>query len=123
TGVGDAAVGEATEAEETAAATADAERVTLEGVSKAAIVIAVFVVPMVIGSFLAKQMRMPDYGWKFSLAIGTLLAAAVVVALGEIKLGPDLSGGITLIYEIENPELATVPAPDDEEGTEDDKAD
>jgi SecD/SecF fusion protein len=49
---------------------------------------------------------MPDHGWKFALAIGTLAAAAVVVALGEIKLGPDLSGGITLIYEIEKREGA-----------------
>ena len=66
------------------------------------IVIALFVVPMLIGNFLAKSFRMPDYSWKFALAIGTLAAAAVVVYQGEIKYGPDLSGGITLIYELQD---------------------
>lgn len=75
------------------------------------IVIALFVVPIVIGNILAKSLKMPDYGWKFAVAIGTLAAAAVVVALGEIKLGPDLSGGITLIYEIEKREGSEQAAP------------
>ena len=66
------------------------------------IVIALFVLPMLIGNFLSKSFRMPDYSWKFALAIGTLAAAAVVVYQGEIKYGPDLSGGITLIYELQD---------------------
>src|SRR5690348_3238054 len=71
------------------------------GLQKVGIVIAVLVVPIIVGNFLAKRLRMPDYGWKFSLAIFTLLAASVIIAMGEIKLGPDLSGGITLIYAVE----------------------
>jgi SecD/SecF fusion protein len=57
---------------------------------------------MFLGNALAKRLRMPDHSWKFSLALGTLAAAAVIVSLGEIKFGPDLSGGITLIYELQN---------------------
>lgn len=66
------------------------------------IVIALFVVPLIIGGWLSKSLRMPNYGWKFAIAIGTLLAAAVVIYQGEIKFGPDLSGGITLIYELQD---------------------
>lgn len=72
-----------------------------EGVKKFGIVIALIIVPIIIGNWLAKRLRMPDHGWKFALAIGSLAAAAVVISMGEIKLGPDLSGGITLIYELQ----------------------
>jgi SecD/SecF fusion protein len=71
-----------------------------EGVAKVAIVVALFVVPMFLGGWLAKRLRMPEHGWKFAVAIGTIAASLVVVTTGEIKLGPDLSGGITLIYEL-----------------------
>jgi SecD/SecF fusion protein len=87
-------------------APATASEASWTGVRKVAIVIAVFVVPILLGNFLAKRLRMPDYGWKFSLAIGTLLAAAVIISLGEVKLGPDLSGGITLIYEVQREDNA-----------------
>jgi SecD/SecF fusion protein len=72
-----------------------------QGIARVGTVIALFVVPIIIGSWLAKKLRMPDYGWKFALAIGSLAAAVVVILTGEIKLGPDLNGGITLIYELE----------------------
>jgi SecD/SecF fusion protein len=99
-----------------AAAPADSAAAEEAGMSptairNVAIVIALFVVPILIGNTLAKSLKMPDYGWKFAVAIGTLAAAAVVVALGEIKLGPDLSGGITLIYEIEKREGAENASP------------
>ncbi len=79
-----------------------AEESALPGFILLAIVIALFVVPMFVGSRLAKSLKMPDHGWKFSLAMGTLAAAAVVIYQGEIKFGPDLSGGITLIYELQD---------------------
>jgi hypothetical protein len=81
------------------------------GLQKVGIDIGVFVVPIILGNFLAKRLRMPDYGWKFSIAIGTLLAAAVIIAMGEIKLGPDLSGGITLIYEVQRGDRGAPAAP------------
>ena len=83
----------------------EAEGANLQGFAMLALVIALFVVPMYIGNRLAKSLKMPDHGWKFSLAIGTLAAAAVVVYFGEIKFGPDLSGGITLIYELQDTAL------------------
>ena len=75
------------------------------------IVVALFVIPIILGSVMAKSMKMTDYGWKFALAIGTLSAAVALVVFGQIKLGPDLSGGITLIYEIERKESSDLNAP------------
>jgi hypothetical protein len=66
------------------------------------IVIGLFVLPALLGNYFAKQFRMPEHGWKFGLVLGTLAAACVIVSLGEIKFGPDLSGGITLIYELQD---------------------
>ena len=74
----------------------------LPGFAMLAVVIALFLVPMFLGGYISKSLKMPDHGWKISLAIGTLAAAAVVISLGEIKFGPDLSGGITLIYELQD---------------------
>jgi SecD/SecF fusion protein len=85
-----------------AAATPPTEGVTATGATNVAIVIALFVGSIVIGTILAKQLRMPDHGWKFAVVIGVLAGAALLISRGEIKLGPDLSGGITLIYEIED---------------------
>ena len=125
----DAADQEATTAEEDVIATAPAEQAdddvaddaqaeaegsNLKGFVKLALVIALFVVPLFLGNRFAKSLKMPDHGWKFALAIGTLSAAAVVVYDGEVKFGPDLSGGITLIYELQDTSL--------QEGAEEDSA-
>ncbi|NOZ40868.1 MAG: protein translocase subunit SecD [Planctomycetes bacterium] len=86
----------------TTAAQAAANDSALPGFLLLGIVIALFVVPLLLGNYFSKSLRMPDYSWKFAVAIGTLAAAAVVVSQGEIKFGPDLSGGITLIYELQD---------------------
>jgi SecD/SecF fusion protein len=64
------------------------------------IIIALFVLPVIVGSVIANWLRMPDYGWKISLVLGTFAASIVIISLGEFKFGPDLAGGITLIYEL-----------------------
>ncbi|MCA9232272.1 MAG: protein translocase subunit SecD [Planctomycetales bacterium] len=91
---------------DSAMADAVVEDSALPGVLMLAIVIALFVVPMFIGNRMSKALKMPDHGWKIALAVGTLAAAAVVVYQGEIKFGPDLSGGITLIYELQDTSAA-----------------
>jgi SecD/SecF fusion protein len=65
------------------------------------IIVGLFVLPAVVGNMIANWLRMPDYGWKIGLVLGTLAASIVVISLGQLKFGPDLAGGITLIYEIE----------------------
>ncbi len=64
------------------------------------LVIALVVVAIVCGNYLAKQWKMPDHGWKISLVLSTMVVAIWVCAFGEFKFGPDLAGGITLIYEL-----------------------
>ena len=62
--------------------------------------VALFAVPMLLGSYLARRWKMPDHGWKFSVILGTLAASILICSFGEFKFGPDLAGGITLIYEL-----------------------
>jgi SecD/SecF fusion protein len=104
------AAGKAVEAVGDAAASPG---VTWETFRKVATVIALIVVPIIVGGALARKLRMPDYGWRFALAIGSLAAAIVVLVEGEIKLGPDLSGGITLIYELQDQGETDVRRPGD----------
>ncbi|HVT27887.1 MAG TPA: protein translocase subunit SecD [Lacipirellulaceae bacterium] len=74
-------------------------------------ILALFVVPMWIGNYLARAWRMPDHGWKISLVVGTLAASILICTFGQFKFGPDLAGGITLIYELaETPPAANQPA-------------
>jgi SecD/SecF fusion protein len=70
-------------------------------------IVALFVIPIMLGNFLARTWRMPDHAWKFSLVIGALAAAVLVCLFGEFKFGPDLKGGITLIYELADAGTAT----------------
>lgn len=63
-------------------------------------ILALFVLPIMAGNYLAKIWRMPDHAWKMSLVIGTAVASILICLFGEFKFGPDLAGGITLIYEL-----------------------
>ncbi len=95
---------------ETAAGAAASSDFDMRPVYYGLIILGLFVLPIFVGNFLASWLRMPDHGWKISLVLGTLAAALVIVSLGEFKFGPDLAGGITLVYE-----LADKPVGDDEE--------
>ncbi|HXT58529.1 MAG TPA: protein translocase subunit SecD [Pirellulales bacterium] len=67
-----------------------------------AIVVAVFVIPVVLGHYLSKALRMPDYATRISVVLFATLASLVATLYGwPPKLGIDLSGGVILIYEVE----------------------
>ncbi len=68
----------------------------------AGIVLAVLILPFVIGKFIAGAIRMPDYGWKIGLILCTLAVAAAIIPSRETKLGVELKGGVILIYEIQD---------------------
>ena len=89
---------------------------TLDIVKMLAIIATVFVVPVLIGRYLATLWKMPDYGWKFSLVLGAVIGSLAIISFGEFKFGPDLAGGITLIYELADP--SALAAPDDAEAPE-----
>ena len=66
------------------------------------IVLFVFIVPLVLGNYLGRLWRMPDYGWKFAAILFALLASVSVLYFGwPPKLGVDLSGGDILVYEVD----------------------
>src|SRR4051794_7457764 len=64
-------------------------------------ILALFVLPIMAGNYLSRVWRMPDHGWKFSIVLGTLAASILICLFGNFKFGPDLAGGITLVYEVE----------------------
>jgi len=69
------------------------------------VVLAVFAVPCVLGYYLSRLWRMPDYFGRIWLVLFTTLAGIVICVFGwPPKLGIDLSGGVILVYEI--PEAA-----------------
>lgn len=72
----------------------------------ALIVIALLVLPVLAGNFLARVWKMPDHAWKFAIVLGALAASILIVTFGEFKFGPDLAGGITLVYEVANTQKA-----------------
>ena len=94
-----APVAETTVTEESSAAS---EPETLSKAVLFAMIVGLFVVPVFLGGRVAKSLRMPDHSWKFSLALFSLATAAIVCTFGDLKFGPDLSGGSTLIFELDS---------------------
>ena len=63
---------------------------------------AVLVGPCVLGVYLARWLRMPDYGWKLAVIFLAFFASVAVLWLKwPPKLGIDLSGGAMMVYEID----------------------
>ncbi|HEX4412354.1 MAG TPA: protein translocase subunit SecD [Lacipirellulaceae bacterium] len=58
--------------------------------------------PILIGNYLAGLWKMPDHAWKISLVLGVLAGSLLIVLFGQFKFGPDLAGGVTLIYELQD---------------------
>lgn len=95
-----------------AAAGADEEESGLD-LRAVLLTLAVIIVPLLVGNWLAKQIRLPEQAWKISLILVVFSVSALAVATGRFKGGPDLAGGITLVYEIADAEPAPVGAPDE----------
>ncbi len=66
------------------------------------VLLALFVVPIMVGNYLAGIWKMPDHAWKISLTLGVLAGSILICLFGQFKYGPDLAGGITLIYELQD---------------------
>ena len=72
------------------------------------IVAAAFLIFM-LGNWIARQLRMADHGWKIGLVSLTIVAGVFVTMTSwPPKLGIDLSGGVILVYEV-NDEEQNVP--------------
>ena len=83
------------------------------------IAVALVVLPIVLGSRLAKRLRMPDYSWKFGLIFFTFFTSLAIMILGwPPKLGIDLSGGVNLVYQVDQTKKANPSQTLDREGME-----
>src|SRR6056297_2501826 len=64
-------------------------------------VLAVLILPYVVGNYLAKRLRMPAYGFRLGTVLLAITAAVAVLYFGQFKFGVDLRGGTILVYEID----------------------
>jgi SecD/SecF fusion protein len=77
-----------------------------------AIAVAVLVLPFLIGQWWAKRLRMNDYAWRIGLLLFSLTAGIVICLVGwPPRLGIDLSGGVILVYEVDQSKTTTVNLP------------
>src|SRR6056297_184176 len=76
-----------------------------------ATVIAVCVVPFLIGNMLAKSLQMPTYGSRVGAILLAVIASVMVLVFGKLDYGVDLRGGTILVYELDP--TASVQASDD----------
>ncbi len=71
-----------------------------------ALVILMLIGPFILGGYLAKVLRMPDYGWKIGLILFTFIVSVSMITIKwPPKMGIDLKGGVILIYEIDQEQL------------------
>ncbi len=71
------------------------------GILMIGILIAVFVIPFVIGHFLSKRLKMPTYGGSIGIILAAVIGSICIFATNELRYGPDISGGTNLIYELD----------------------
>ncbi|MHC4402725.1 MAG: protein translocase subunit SecD [Planctomycetota bacterium] len=76
-----------------------------------------------LGSYLSRRWRMPDYSSKISVVSFCLLTGLVVTTLGwPPRLGVDLSGGVILVYELQDAPITDEPKDEDAAAVQDEKA-
>ena len=59
------------------------------------------IVPFVLGKFFSSRLKMPSHAMAFSWILLAMIATGIVLATGQLKLGPDIKGGTNLIYQID----------------------
>jgi len=65
------------------------------------IALAVLILPFVVGNYLARAIKMPNYGVRFGWILLALTASIVVLTNRMPGLGIDLRGGTILVYEMD----------------------
>ena len=73
---------------------------------KLLIAVGVLVGSFALGTLIARMLRLPDFAFRIGLVLCTLIAALTIVVLGwPPKRGIDLSGGVVLVYEVDQQQL------------------
>lgn len=88
-------------AEQAGGATAEPSMWATYG-ENALIVFAIFVLPFIIGHFVAKAVRMPTHSSKIGLMLAAIFAAFIFSYKADFQLEPgiEMSGGTNLVYQI-----------------------
>ncbi|MDZ4783546.1 MAG: protein translocase subunit SecD [Planctomycetia bacterium] len=85
---------------------------SLGSYGRAAVTLAVLILPWVIGVWLAKFLRTPDYGRRLGVILFALIVGlAVNVLKWPPRYGVDLSGGVNLIYEVDDSQRSAEDGP------------
>lgn len=63
------------------------------------------IVPFVLGKLLSVGLKMPSHSMAFSWILLAIITTGIVLATGQLKLGPDIKGGTNLIYQIDQTSL------------------
>ncbi|MDZ7618267.1 MAG: protein translocase subunit SecD, partial [Patescibacteria group bacterium] len=72
------------------------------------VVVAVGAFAVMLGNYLARRLRMPDYGWKMGLVLLAVGLGVAITAFGwPPKRGIDLRGGVILVYEVDQEKKAS----------------
>ncbi len=66
-----------------------------------AIAVGVMVLPFILGGFVAKSLKMPNYSTRFGFVLLALISSIVILVNKLPGLGVDLRGGTILVYEID----------------------
>ncbi len=65
-----------------------------------AFVFAIFVLPFILSKIITQSLRLPALMMRMGIALAATIAGVLFVTTGELRLGPDMKGGTTLIYNI-----------------------
>ncbi len=83
-------------------ASADAlESPFLKGLKMIAIIFAVFVLPFLIGRFIAKRIKMPNHATSMGIVLATIIGCVIVITTNDLRYGIDIVGGTDLVYELD----------------------
>jgi len=92
----------AQETEKTAPASPTGGDLRDNGWVKTIVIIAALALPFLLGSYLSKRWRMPDYYGRITLLLLCFtISLAITTMRWPPKLGIDLRGGVILVYEIQ----------------------
>lgn len=70
------------------------------------VALAILILPFIVGNYLAKALRMPNYGTRFGWILLAVVASAAVLLNRLPGLGVDLRGGTILVYEMDSDKLS-----------------
>jgi SecD/SecF fusion protein len=70
------------------------------------IIFLVFILPFIVGKFLAGAMRMANHATRFGLVLASIIGGTLICSLVPMRYGIDIRGGTNLVYELDKSDAA-----------------